>query len=61
MNDQLRESFERLFPLPDGVTWDGDHYLGRYEVVGSFTNATVWSHLWRGYKARDAEIQLESA
>lgn len=46
--DQLRTTFESHMPLPAGVTWDGDHYTGCVEVIGSFRNATTWDDMWRG-------------
>lgn len=47
--DQLRKTFEAHMPLPLGVKWDGDHYLGTKEVIGSFRNATSWDDMYRGY------------
>ena len=52
MKDQIREEFEQAFPLPNGVTYDGDHYVADPDVLGSFQNATIWSHMYRGYRAR---------
>lgn len=53
MKDQIRAEFEQEFPLPNGVTFDGDHYVADPEVIGSFQNATIWSHMFRGWKTCD--------
>lgn len=47
--NQLRALFDAHYPLPHGVKWDGDHFEADRTVVGSFTNATTWAHLWRGF------------
>lgn len=49
MKDQIRAEFEQEFPLPNGVTFDGDHYVADPAVMGSFSNATIWSHMYRGW------------
>ena len=48
--DHLRQLFELRNTLPLGVTWDGDHYIGTRHVAGSFSNATILNHLWKGWK-----------
>lgn len=47
---ECRFLFEKEFPPPDGVNWDGDHYTGTQSVQGSFSNATIWAHMWRGFR-----------
>ena len=47
--DQIRTKFETRNPLPDGVHWDGDHYNGNRSVIGSFSNASIWNDMLRGY------------
>ena len=51
MKDQIRAEFEQQFPLPNGVTFDGDHYVADPNVLGSFQNATIWSHMYRGWRS----------
>jgi len=50
-NDELRAIFESHFPLPPGVHWDGDHYMGTTGIIGSWPNATIWAHMYRGWTA----------
>ena len=57
--DQLRANFERKNPLPDGVHWDGDHYAGTHDKIGSFANATIWNDMLRGYLQGWADCALE--
>lgn len=47
--DELRAKFETKFPVPEGVHWDGDHYTGTKNIVGSFSNATIWNDTYRGF------------
>lgn len=48
--EEVRSSFEKLMPLPNGVSWDGDHYVYDREVIGSARNATTWAEMLRGYR-----------
>lgn len=48
--DEVRTSFEKLMPLPNGVSWDGDHYVYDRNVIGSARNATTWAEMLRGYR-----------
>jgi len=48
--DSIRCSFEKAFPFPAGVKWDGDFIHGTNEVIGSYRNATEWSAMWRGFR-----------
>lgn len=50
MKDQIRTEFEAAFPLPEGVTFDGDHYVPDASVLGAYSNATIWSHMYRGWR-----------
>lgn len=47
--ETIRANFERKNPLPNGVHWDGDHYMGTKDLIGSFANATIWNDMLRGY------------
>lgn len=58
MKDQIRAEFEQEFPLPNGVTFDGDHYVADPAVIGAFQNATIWSHMYRGWKRRQETIRV---
>ena len=58
MKDTIREEFEQAFPLPNGVTFDGDHYVADSAVMGAFGNATIWSHMFRGWKAKARKAHL---
>lgn len=49
--DALREIFEAHYPLPAGIKWDGDHFEADRAVIGSYTNATAWGLIWRGFKS----------
>lgn len=59
MKDQIRAEFEQEFPLPNGVTFDGDHYVADPAVMGSFQNATIWSHMYRGWKRRQETMVVQ--
>lgn len=59
MKDQIRAEFEQEFPLPNGVTFDGDHYVADPAVMGSLSNATIWSHMYRGWKRRQETLAVE--
>ena len=48
--DSVRTIFEKEFPFPPGVKWDGDFIHDSNEVIGSFRNATEWSAMWRGFR-----------
>ncbi|MNQ65762.1 hypothetical protein D3C85_802280 [compost metagenome] len=47
--DEIRQRFEALNRLPVGVRWDGDHYTGCHHSQGSFSNATIWNHMFSGF------------
>ena len=49
--EEVRASFDKLMPLPDGVSWDGDHYAYDRNVPGSARNATAWADMRRGWTA----------
>ena len=57
MNEQqIRETFEAHYPLPNGVWWMGEHYTGTKDVIGSFRNASEWDAMWRGFMAAAKEF-----
>lgn len=45
----FRARFEARNPLPEGVHWDGEFYSGTHNIIGSYTNATIWNHMYCGY------------
>lgn len=47
--EELRARFESKCPPPVGTHWDGDHYTGTKNAVGSFANATIWNDMYRGF------------
>lgn len=57
--DDCRAEFEKAFPLPVGIRWDGDHFEADREVIGSYANATVWSHMWRGWRRSREALVVE--
>lgn len=59
MSTRTREEFESAFPLPKGVTFDGDHYVANTGVLGAFSNATIWSHMYRGWRKRQETLCIE--
>jgi hypothetical protein len=59
MSDKTRSEFELAFPLPGGVSFDGDHYVADKAVIGAFSNATIWSHMYRGWRMRQETLCVE--
>jgi hypothetical protein len=55
-NDELRAIFESHYPLPSGVSWDGDHFSADPLKIGAYSNATIWGHMWRGFRAAAKEF-----
>lgn len=50
----IRNEFEKLFPVPEGIEWDGGGYRFKYSCNENEWAAREYESLWQGFQAGHA-------